>query len=193
MNFGNTTNQSDFAGLGAAPMPNRGAEFMADGTYIAEVIDVKKRRSTNPTTLGDLMVIIELVILEVIVSKEYITPGEQKTMRSNVVGDMCAHIIKMKWTTSFSTVKSFLRAAMQMEPSVALELDKKPDAWEEIADRAVYHLGDEVAREGSEDWTPQPLKGATVKVKAKTKAQTKNPHLDFTVIEYFAADTGDDS
>jgi len=186
-------NTSDFAELGAAPMPRGRREFLSDGTYLAEVIAVKKVRSTKPHQLGEIMFIIELAIVEVLQQVDTTTPGEKVAVTSNLPGDLCAHIIKLQWSKAFSTIKGFLGAAMQLGASEALELDTKAGAWPEIADRAVFREGDEQPPGFEGDpWVPQPLKGATVKVRAKTIAQTRNPDKDFTVIEYFGANSESD-
>lgn len=186
-------NTSDFAELGAAPMPRTRMGFFTDGTYLIEVLAVKKVRSTKPHQLGEIMFIVEAAVLEVIRHVDTITPGEKVAVSSNAAGDLCAHIIKLQWSKAFSTVKGFLGAAMQLGASEALELDTKAGAWAEIADRAVFREGDEQPPGFEGDpWVPQPLKGATVKVRAKTIAQTRNPDKDFTVIEYFGANSEND-
>jgi len=155
-------------------------------------MDVKKRRSTKPQTLGDLMVIMEMAVLEVVVGKRCITPGEKKEIESNHIGDLCSHIVKMKWgEKARSTLKGFLAAAMQLTPSRALELDTIAGAWEQIMDRAVFHDGDQNPGTLEDPWQPQPLRGHQVKCKATTIQQTGNPNLDFTQIEYFKIEDED--
>jgi hypothetical protein len=187
-----TKGTSDFAGLGAAPMPRTKSEYFNDGTYLVQIMDVKKKRSTHPTSEGELMVIFEFTVLEVLASKQYITPGAKKEKRSNDKGDLTSHVIKMKWgDNARSAIKGFLCAAMGFSGSQLLELDTIPGAWEEIMDRAVFHDGDEQPHGEGEPYVPQPLRGHRVKVRAHTVAQTKKPTEDFTTLEYYSADADD--
>ena len=189
--------ESDYALLGAAPMPKSKRDFVNDGQYLAQVTAVKKRRSVNPANLGELMTIIELTIVEVIQHKVYQArdrDGELVEKCSNLPGDLCTQVIKHSWSNSFSKVKGFLAAAMNLSASNMLQLEKDPASWPMLMERAVY-VGGEIP-EGFEAFdddpcVPQPLAGARVRVVAKTEPQKKNPKADFTNIEYLADDRGE--
>jgi len=189
--------QSDYAALGAAPMPKSKREYINDGQYLVEITAVKKRRSVNPANLGELMTIIEMTILEVIQHKEYEArdaDGDLVAKCSNEPGDLCTQVIKHSWANSYSKVKGFLAAAMNLTASNMLELEKDPASWPLLMERAVFVGGD--VPDGFETfdddpWVPQPLKGTRVRVIAKTEPQKKNPKRDFTNIEYLADDRGE--
>ena len=94
---------SDFAGLGAAPMPRGSRDYINDGRYTAQITKVKKVRSTKPHEIdangrGALMVIIELTIVEVLQHRVYMgrnEAGEMVEKESNAPGDHCSQVIKM--------------------------------------------------------------------------------------------------
>ena len=195
---------SDFAGLGAAPMPRGSRDYINAGRYTAQITKVKKVRSTKPHEIdangrGALMVIIELTIVEVLQHRVYMgrnEAGEMVEKESNAPGDLCSQVIKMLWPKAKSKVKGFLAATMGLTPAVVLELEKKPGAWPEIMDRACHggspetsevkpmYLNDDGSPKG-EPWQSQPLAGVVVEMRAKTEPQKKNPLKEFTEVEYF--------
>lgn len=198
-----TQNTSDFAALGAAPMPKGSREFINDGRYIVQIDKVKKVRSVKRMAsngVGELMVIIEMTVLEVLQEKVYMgrnKAGEIVEKRSNEVGDLCLQVIKMNWNNAYSMVKGFLAAAMELSPSVCLDLERKSGAWPEIMDRAVHGIGecldvdaqylDDDGAPVGEPWVVQPLSGVEVGVRGHTVPQKNNPNADFTEIEYSPA------
>ena len=79
---------SDFAGIGAAPPPQRTSEYLSDGTYLTTIMALKKKTSENPRTRGDKMIIVEMAVAEVLVSKEYNSPVHQTPQTSSQVGEV---------------------------------------------------------------------------------------------------------
>lgn len=186
-------------GLQAAPMPRSSREFLQDGCYVAQIQMVKKRRSEKKRGtdgLGELLIIIEMVIVDVLQAKTYQAfnqEGEWVDHKSNQKGDLVVQVIKMHWPKAYSSVKGFLAAAMELEPSQIMELEQQAGAWGEIMARAVHVLGGEIAgnyldesgNPKGEGWVVQPLNGVQVEVRAHTKNQRNKSNASFTEIEYF--------
>lgn len=173
-----------FAGLGAVTVARRSNNYFSDGTYLVEILDVKKRVSVNPQTLGEVSVIIELSIVDVLVDKGEFTTPAGDTRKSNQAGEVVIVFIKMKWAErALKMLKSFLCAAGEITSSAANQIDDQ--TWLEYAEKSCYHLGDEVDGFDTGNWVEQPLSGKTIEVTAKTVLT--NAQKDFTVVDFSIA------
>lgn len=175
------TQNNPFAGLGEASFARRTSTWVTDGTYTTEIQSVKKRESTHPQRLGEVSVIIDLAIVDVIVDKgEFTTPGGE-VKRSNQTGEVVTIFIKMKWgEKALEMLKSFLCAAAKISPQAAAEIAS--DQWLEFAEKSCFRLGDEVEGFDTDGWAEQPLSGAAIKITACT-VLTKSGH-DFTRVDF---------
>jgi len=166
---------SDFAGIGAAAAPQRSSEYLNDGVYLATVMNLKKKVSENPRTRGDKMIILEVAISDVLVSKEYTTPVGGVPKRSNPKGEVVSTFLKFKWFGFMEKMKALLCSIMQIDAETAATLDES--AWVEMAERAVQDDGAAV-------------RGAVIKVTAKTiGVPMKDPQADFTRVDFELAET----
>jgi len=165
---------SDFAGIGAAPAPQRTSEYLSDGTYLTTIMALKKKTSENPRTRGDKMIIVEMAVAEVLVSKEYNSPVHQTPQTSSQVGEVVSCFLKFKWFSFMEKMKALLCAIMKLTPEEAANLSEQD--WVELAEKAVENDGASV-------------RGAVIKVKAKTiGVPVKDPQGEFTVIDFFLAE-----
>lgn len=175
--------KSPFAGLATAELPRRTNTYLNDGKYIAEIMDVKKRVSEHPSKIGQVSIIIELAITDVIVDKgNYTTPGGDDR-QSNQAGEVVTVFIKMSWAQSLKMLKSFLCSAAEFDAVTAAKITDVQ--WVEFAEKACYHLGDIVeGADDTSDWVEQPLKGKSIKISAQT-ILTSNGN-DFTRVDFEA-------
>lgn len=173
-----------FAGLGSVSVSRRSNNYFTDGTYLAEILDVKKRVSVNPSSLGEVSVIIELSIVDVLVDKGEFTTPAGDTRKSNPAGEVVCVFIKMKWAErALKMLKGFLCAAGEITASAANQIDDQ--TWLEYAEKSCFHLGDEVGGFDTKDWVEQPLSGKTIEVAAKTVLTKSN--TDFTIVDFSIA------
>ena len=171
---------SAFAGLAGAELPRRTNTYLNDGVYVMSILDVKQRVSEHPNRLGQVSVIIEMQVDDVIVDKgNYTTPGGDER-QSNQTGEVVTAFIKMSWVKALEMLKSFLCSAAEISPAQAAQISDSQ--WIEFAEKACFHLGDEVQGADVSEWEEQPLKGKQIKVTAKT-IQTKGGN-DFTRVDF---------
>ena len=144
------------------------------------ILDVKQRISEHPNRLGQVSVIIEMQVDDVIVDKgNYTTPGGEER-QSNQAGEVVTAFIKMSWVKALEMLKSFLCSAAEITPAQAAQISDSQ--WIEFAEKACFHLGDEVQGADVSEWEEQPLKGKQIKVTAQT-IQTKSGN-DFTRVDF---------
>lgn len=175
--------QSIFDGLGEAKIARRTNTFFKDGVYLCEIQDVKQRVSEKPQSLGEISIIIEFSILEVLVDKGEFTTPKGEMIRSNQVGEVCTAFIKMSWNKSMEYLKAFLVSASRLSPAQINQIT--PAQWVELAEKSCFHLGDQVNGFDTSEWSEQPLKGGQIKVTATTILTNKN--TDFTKLDFEAA------
>jgi hypothetical protein len=166
---------SDFKGIGAAPAPKRTTTFTNDGTYIGKIMKMKKHKSENPKSRGEMSIILEIAIVEVVESADYITPIFKISKQSNKAGEVVSQFLMFKWYSFFDKLKTLLCAMMEISPEEAEQLDE--DQWIELAERAVEQDGTAV-------------RGSLIKFRANTiavggdKIAGTDPDREFTVITY---------
>lgn len=161
---------SIFANIGNAKMARSDDRWFKAGVYLCTVLDVKQRVSTHPTRVGETRVIIEFRIDE--------ATGENKE------GDLVETHILMKWgDKAEQMIKAFLMAAAKITPAQALEISNSD--WMVFAEKACYHIGDEVEGLDVSEWQEQPLKGAQLTIRAEVE-KTKNGG-NFTKLHYSVA------
>ena len=171
---------SVFSGLGEATVARRKNAFINDGRYLAEIQDVKKVISTKPGRAGQVMIIVELLVMDVVADMgEYTTPcGEKK--RSNVAGETIQTFINLGWPKAMELLKSFLCAAAEITPAQTEQISNVQ--WVEFAEKSCFHIGDEVEGADVSDWEEQPLRGKEILVTANTiKTSGGN---DFTKVQW---------
>ena len=181
-----------FAGIGAAAhLPKLQDKYLTDGTYNCMILDVKKRISEKPKTMGQMSVIIKINVLEVVEDKgEFTTPGGN-ILNSNEAGDVLTVHIKMSWgSTAIRLLTAFISAAAEIGPKEAAEIDEA--AWLEFAEKCCHHEGDENEYFNTTDWTEQPLKGKGIQIKGET-ILTTNTKRDFTQVKFFPWPRGEDN
>jgi len=156
--------------------------YFKDGRYGARIMDVKKKISEKPQTLGQTSVIIQFSIEKVITQyTDLITPGEKKKISSNPIGEVVTCHIMLAWgESSLKMLKRFLAAAAGISLKQAADIDS--DKWFELAEKACYHLGDSCDYFDTAGWEDQPLRGGKVTIQAHTKKTTKGG--DFTNVEF---------
>lgn len=171
---------SVFANLGSAELPRKKNAYINDGRYLCEIQDVKKHVSNKPGRTGQVMIIIELLVMEVLADKgDYTTPsGEPR--RSNVAGEVIQTFINLSWYKAMDKVMSFLCAAAEITPEQAREI--KGPQWAEFAEKSCYHLGDEIDGADVSEWTEQPLRGKEIVVEASTILT--DAKKDFTRVQW---------
>jgi len=162
----NTTTNSIFANVGAAKVARKKDQYFTDGDYIAEVQDVKITLSTKPGSVGQRLIFVQFSILEVTKDKGTWTNSKGEEVSSAAPGDLCTFCIKLSWRNWEQTWKNFLCSAANFTESQAAAIPD--DQWTEFAEKACYHLGDEIEAFDPSEWAEQPLKGAQVKVYANT-------------------------
>ena len=166
---------SDFKGIGAAPAPKTSTTFTNDGTYIGKIMKMKKHKSVNPKTRGDMSIILEIAIVEVVEDLSFTSPVFKISKQSNKPGEVVSQFLKFKWFSFFEKLKTLLCALMEISPEEAEQLDE--DQWIELAERAVEDDGAAV-------------RGSLIKFRANTipiggdKIAGTDASGEFTVITY---------
>jgi len=173
-----------FFGVGTSDfIPKNPTKYLTDGTYNCLIRDVKQNISTKPKTLGEVSVIIEVIVMEVVVDKGEFTTPEGNTLKSNDPGDVIEIHIKMSWRkTAIRLLTAFIAAAAEIGPQEAAEIDEA--SWLEFAEKCCYHFGDQNEYFDTTDWQEQPLKGKGVQIAGET-ILTKESRRDFTQVKFY--------